>query len=87
MQNVKDHWREGEAVRQERLRREQEERMKFRRGRYDTYGYMVDPITGAGPVPLPNYDQLDDEAKERVKDVRASLYWIYRPRNLRECQV
>ncbi len=25
--------------------------------------------------------------RERVKDVRAKLYWIYRPRNLKECKV
>ena len=39
--------------------------------------------TTGGPPPEP----LSQEEINRVKDVRAKLYWIYRPRNPRECQV
>ena len=42
---------------------------------------------GTTVVPMPNYDDMDEETLNKVKDVRAKLYWLYKPRNLKECKV
>ncbi len=65
MYNVRDRLREEDRLRraeEDRLRREAAQR--FDRGKHFTYGYVRDPISGgAQPVPMPDYDKLDEETK------------------------
>ena len=46
-----------------------------------------DPWRGSTPVPLPDDEELTEEDKEKIKDVRAKLYWIYKPRTPQEVKV
>ena len=91
--NRRDQMRWEEAARleeQQRLEREMrnDPRFRARQRRWCTYGYLNDPWNGPGVVPLPDEDEeLSEEANERVKDVRAKLYWIYRPKTVQEVKV
>ena len=88
LQNAKEIFRSEEGARKEeerRLAREAAERMP--QGHYETYGYLRDPLSGTGVVPMPDFGQLDEGTQERIKDVRAGLYWIYRPKNVKELKV
>eukprot|EP00094_Tigriopus_californicus_P003119 TCALIF_03001-PA protein Name:"Protein of unknown function" AED:0.25 eAED:0.25 QI:5/0.4/0.16/0.5/1/0.83/6/0/238 len=74
--NQRDYMRREKEAQMEAMAELERQRRKQWVEEYLRYG-------PDGPPP----EELNPEVIERVKDVRAKMYWIYRPRNARECKV